>query len=127
MKTISTSIRRTTLAALCALALSPAALFAGNAPKSTEGRGVIKSVDNSAHQIVVNDHKTKVDGTFRWNDQTKFIEHGKTVSASALKERMTVRLSYAPSSGTPMLKRVKLSPDKEQKHSSLSRSSHKKS
>ena len=127
MKTNFNLIRKTTLVALCALALSPAALFAGNAPKTAEKRGLIKLVDNNAQQIVVTDQKTKADGTFKWNDQTKFTEHAKTVSASALKAGLPVHITYAPSSGTPMLERVKLSPDKEQKHSSLSPSSHKKS
>ena len=127
MKTNLSLIRKTALVTLCALALSPAALFAGNAPKSAEERGLIKAVDNNGQQIVVTDQKTKADGTFKWNDQTKFTEHTKTVSASALKAGLPVHITYAPSSGTPMLERVKLSPDKEQKHSSLSPSSHKKS
>ena len=127
MKTNLSLIRKTALVALCALALSPAAMFAADAPKSAEERGIIKAVDNNGQQIVVTDQKTKADGTFKWNDQTKFIEHGTPVSATALKAGLPVHITYAPSSGTPMLKRVKLSPDKEQKHSSLSPSSHKKS
>ena len=127
MKTNLNLIRKTALIALCALALSPAAMFAGNAPKTTEERGLIKSVDNNGQQIVVTDQKTKADGTFKWNDQTKFIEHGKAVSATALKAGLPVHITYAPSSGTRMLECVKLSPDKGQKHSSLSPSPHKKS
>jgi hypothetical protein len=112
--------------ALCALALSPAALFAGNAIKTSEERGIIKSVDPSIHQIVVTDQKTKADGTFQWNDQTKFTEGDKTVNASALKEGLPVRITYLASSGTPRLQRVKLSPQKGQTHASASSSSHPK-
>lgn len=117
------NIRKTALVALCALALSPAALFAGNASKTAEERGSIKSVDTKTHQVVVTDQKTKAEGTFNWNDQTKFTKHDKTVNASALKEGLRVHLTYASSSGTPMLERVKLSPAKAQTHAALSRSS----
>jgi len=126
MKTNLNLIRKTALAAWCALALSPAAMFAADAPKSAEERGLIKAVDNNGQQIVVTDQKTKADGTFKWNDQTKFIEHGKSVSATALQAGLPVHITYAPSSGTPMLKRVKLAPVKAQKHSSVSRSAHPK-
>ena len=126
MKTNLNHLRKTTLIALCALALSPAALFAGNAPKTAEARGLIKLVDTSGQQLVVTDQKTKADTTFKWNDQTRFIEHRKTVSASALKAGMPVSLSYVANSGTPTLERVRLSPKKEPGHASVSHSSHQK-
>lgn len=94
-------------------------MFAADAPKLSEELGVIKSVDNNGHQIVVTDHKTKADATYKWNDQTKFMEHGKTVTANALKAGMTAHLTYTANTGTPLLERVKLSPAKEQRHSSL--------
>lgn len=118
MKTNLSRIRTATLLAVCVLALSPVAMFA----KATEERGRIKAVDNTAHQIVVTDQKTKADVTFKWNAQTKFIEQGKAVKATALKAGVPVHLTYAPSSGTPTLERVKLSPDIGQKYSPLSRS-----
>ena len=80
---------------------------------------MIKSVDDSGHQIVVTNHKTKADVTYKWNDQTKFMEHGKTVTATALKAGMAAHLTYTANTGTPLLERVKLSPTKEQRHSSL--------
>jgi hypothetical protein len=109
---LSHLIRKTAAVALCALALSPAALFAGDAPKSAEAHGLIKSVDNNAHQLVVTDPKTKADGTFKWNDQTKFTEQAKTVSASALKAGLPVHLTYTTSSGASLLERVKISTGK---------------
>ena len=112
------SIRKTSIAALCALALSPAALFAGNTAKTTVDRGVIKSVDMSAHQLVVTGEKGKTDETFQWNDQTKFIEHDKAVTASALQAGMSVHVKFAPGTGTPTMTTVKLSPAKPQQHAS---------
>ena len=120
-------IRKTTLIALCALTLSPAALFAGKAAKTTEESGIIKSVDTKTHEIVVTDKKTKSEGTFKWNDQTAFTEQGKTVSVNALKAGLPVQIAYTSRSGTPMLERVRISPVKAQKHSSLSRFIHHKS
>ena len=125
MKT-NINIRKTALAALCALALSPAALFAGNASKSAEERGIIKSMDNQAHQIVVTDQQTRADRTFKWNDQTKFTEHGKAVTAADLKAGEHVRLSYVPSAGMPTLQHVALWAQKEQSHASASAPSHRK-
>jgi len=115
---------KTALIVSCTLALSAAALFAGNKAKSAEERGIIKSVDANSHQIVVTDKKSKTERTFQWNEQTKFAEHGKTTSASALKSGMAVNLNYMPSSGTPMLKAVKLSPANTQAHSQTSTSKH---
>lgn len=115
MKTNLSLIRKAAFVTLCAVALSPAALFAGNALKTAEEHGLIKSVDSQTHQLVVTDQKTKADGTFQWNDLTKFTEHAKTVSASALKAGLPVRITYAASSGTPMLERVQISAGKEHK------------
>lgn len=118
MKTIL-NLRKATFIALCALALGPVALFANNT-KTAEERGIIKSVDNKTHQLVVTDQKTKSAVTFQWNDQTKFTEQSKTVSASALKEGMAVHLTYAPGSGTPTLERVTIAAGKAHKHSAAS-------
>lgn len=119
-------IRKTTLVAWCALALSPAALFAGNAPKIVEERGLIKLVDNNAHQIVVTDQNSKADGTFKWNDQTRFSEQAKTVTASALKVGLPVHLTYTPGAGVPLLERVQISVGKQHK-SAAAPASHPKS
>ena len=122
------NIRKTALIALCALAFGPALLFAGNAPKRAKERGIIKSVDNNTHQVIVTDQKTKLDGTFQWNDQTKFTEHGKAMTAADLKAGEHVRLSYTPGSGTPTLQHISLWPEQYQyqKHASASLSSHRK-
>jgi Cu/Ag efflux protein CusF len=118
------TITQFTLAALCALALTPAAGFAGSATKTAKEYGIIKSVDANSHQMVIADHKTKKDETFQWNDRTKFAEHGKTAGASALKAGVPVRVIYQPGPGTPVLERVTLTPRKEQQHASTSLSSH---
>ena len=104
---------KTALAFACALAFSQAALFAAKAHKTAEERGIIKSVDNAAHQIVVADQKTKAEKTFQWDDSTQFSEHRKKASSSTLETGMAVRISYAPSSGTPVMQRVALSPGKK--------------
>ena len=54
-------------------------------PKPIEERGIIKSVDMSAHTLVVTEHKENTDQKFQWNDQTKFSERNKSASPSDLK------------------------------------------
>ena len=76
--------------------------------------------DTDAHQIVVTDQKTKADEKFQWNNQTKFTEHHKSVNAGSLQAGMRIHLTYEPSSGTPRLKAVKISPAKPEAHSSAS-------
>lgn len=115
MKTNFSLVRKAAFVTMCAAVLSPAALFAGNVLKTAEEHGLIKSVDVKTHQLVVTDQKTKAEGTFQWNDQTKFIEHGKPVSATALKAGLPVNITYAAGSGTPMLERVQIPADKEPK------------
>jgi hypothetical protein len=110
------NLRKTAMVALCALALAPGALFAGQAAKVSVDHGVIKSVDATAHQLVVTDSKTKIDETFQWNDQTKFTEHDKAVTASALHPGMPVNVKFTPGAGTPTMKSVHLWPAKEQQH-----------
>jgi hypothetical protein len=101
---------------LCALTLSPTALFAGNTSHTATESGIIKSVDNNAHQIVVIDQKTKAEGTFHWNDHTKFTEHHEAVNTSSLKEGLAVHITYKTESGTALLEHVKLTPPKAQTH-----------
>jgi hypothetical protein len=117
------NLRQAALVALCAFALSPAALLAGNTPKTAEESGTIKSVDSHKHQIVVANHKTKTEGTFQWNDQTRFTAHDRTVNAGALKEGLPVQLSYVKDSGTAQLLSVKLMPQKALSHPSAAPSS----
>jgi hypothetical protein len=117
MKTNLSLIRKVACVTLCTLALSPAAMFAVNAPmtKAPVAKvedGIIKSVDSKAHQLVVTDVKTKTDETFLWNDHTKFTESAKDASAAALKSGLPVHLTYTPGSGTPILERVQISPAK---------------
>ena len=62
---------RLTCIALGALALSSVAPFAANTPKTPDERGTIKSVDATAHTLVVTDLKNNSECKFLWNDQTK--------------------------------------------------------
>jgi hypothetical protein len=112
---LNTHIHKTAVAALCVLVLSPALVFAGDAAKPAEGRGIIKSVDTSAHTLVVTEHKKNTEQTFQWNDQTKFSERDKSASASALKAGERVHLTYTPGGGTPVLQSVHIAPAKTEK------------
>lgn len=105
---------RTVAPLLCVLALSPALVFAANPPKKTEVRGVIKSVDMNAHTLIVTEHQ-KSEQTFAWNNQTKFLEHEKSASASALKAGEHVRFTYAKGATPPVLESVHITPAKAQK------------
>ena len=113
MKTTS-NLRITTLLALCALALAPAAVFAGNPPPHAE-RGTIKMVDPKAHTLVVSDLRDNSEHKFLWNDQTKFTERGKTAAASDLKAGERVHISYSGSGDPPIMRRVLITPARVEK------------
>lgn len=117
-----TNLHKTVVAALCVLSLSPALVFAGNTSKPSEERGVIKSVDMTAHTLVVTEHKKNSEQTFQWNDQTKFMERTKSASASALKAGEHVRLTYTAGSPTPTLQSVHITPAKSEKPSARNNS-----
>ena len=95
-----------------ALVLAPSTLRGANAPKAAEKHAIVKSVDTAKHQVVLTEATTKTTGTFLWNDKTKFTQHGKVVTAAALKEGATVDVTYVPGSGTPELEHVKLAAPK---------------
>lgn len=118
---LDSRIQKTVTTALCILVLSPALVFAGKA-KAAEERGVIKSVDMDAHTLIVTEHHKKIDQTFTWNDQTKFKEHAKNTSASALKAGEHLRFTYAPGDAFPVLESVHITPAKAQKTSANNRS-----
>jgi len=99
----------------CVLTLSPALVFAGHTPKPGKESGVIKSVDMGAHTFVVAEQHKKAEQTFGWNDQTKFTEHKKSASASALKAGEHVQFTYAPGGTPPVLQSVHITPEKAQK------------
>ena len=121
------TFRNLAFATLCSLALMPASLLAETTGKNVEERGTIKSVDSIAHQLIVINQKSKHAGTFQWNDQTKFAEHDKAVSATALKEGQLVHLTFAPGSGTRTLERVQISTAKEHKPAAAAPTTHRKS
>ncbi len=114
---LNSNLRIAALGALCAVALTPAALFAAN-PRLHEDRGTIKSVDADAHTLVVTDLKNKSEHKFQWNDQTKFTERGKTATASDLKAGERVRLTYKGSGDMPTMQRVHIAPAKTEKAAS---------
>lgn len=108
------NLPKTALAALCALALSPALLFAADS-RPHEERGTIKSVDAAAHTIVITGGKDNAEHKFQWNDQTKFSDRGKTVTASDLKAGERIRLTYKSGGDTPTIERARLAPAKSEK------------
>ena len=114
---LNNHIHKRATTAICVLSLSPALLFGADAPKPIEERGIIKSVDMSAHTLVVTERKNSSEKKFEWNDQTKFSERNQTTSASALKEGERVHLTYAPGGDTPILQSVHISPARTEKHS----------
>ena len=120
---LKTHIHRTAVTALCILSLSPALMFAAGSPKPIEERGVIKSVDMTAHTLVVTERKNNSEQTFQWNDQTKFHEHFRSTSANALKEGERVHLTYTPGGSTPVLKSVHIAPANAEKPSASNYSS----
>jgi hypothetical protein len=113
---INNHIHKTVVTTLCFLSLSPALLFAADTPKPGAERGVIKSVDMDAHILVVTERKANSEQKFQWNDQTRFSERDKGVSAGALKEGERVHLTYTPGGDTPMLQTVLIIPARTEKH-----------
>src|SRR5512137_29034 len=100
MKLTLQSLINSTLV-LCPLLLGAAGAFAADASKLQTERGIIKSVDTPGHWLVITDPKDKTEHKYQWNDQTRFMEHGraighKTVSAAGLKDGMRVSVTYAP-------------------------------
>ncbi len=114
---VNTHILKKAVTALCVLSLSPTLALAGGTPKSVRERGIIKSVDMSAHTLVVTGHKKNVEQKFQWNDRTKFREHNGSVSADALKAGEHVNLTYTAGGSTPTLQSVHIAPAKMRKHS----------
>jgi hypothetical protein len=114
---LNANLPRTSLAlsALCALALSTASLQAGAAPKARDERGTIKSVDAANHTLVVTDLKGGAEHQFRWNDRTKFSEHGKSASAADLKAGERVRIHSTGSGDTLTMVHVNIAPAKPTK------------
>ena len=114
---LTTNLRMMTFATLCLLALTPTALFAAN-PRSQEERGTIKSVDAAAHTLVVADLKDNKEHKFLWNDQSKFSERGKTVTAADLKAGKRIRVTYKGSGEMPAIEHARLAPAKTGKSAS---------
>ena len=113
----NTHLHKTVVTALCVLSLSPALVFGGGTSKPLKEGGIIKSVDMKTHTLVVTEHKNHVDQKFQWNDQTKFSERDKSLSASALKQGERVHLTYTAGGTMPTLQTVHIAPAKTQKHS----------
>ena len=97
--------------------LGPSAL--ADAPKEVREHGTIKSIDVGAHTLVVAEPNNK-EQTFQWNDQTKFQEHSKASTPSALSQGERVHLAYVSNGDMLLLKRVDITPAKHQKPPSKS-------
>jgi hypothetical protein len=102
----------------CVLALSPLGVLAAESTKLKEERGTIKSLDAEAHTLVVTDRKDNSEKKFAWNDQTKFTERGKTVTATEIKPGDRIRLTYKANGDTPNIERAHLAPAKAEKSAS---------
>lgn len=113
---LKTHLHTTVVTALCVLSLTPALVLAGSTTKPLKERGIINSVDVTAHTLVVTEHKNHADQTFQWNDQTKFRERDKSVSPTDLKPGERVHLSYTAGGSTPTLRAVHIAPVKTEKH-----------
>lgn len=112
---LSAHFRMAALIPACMLVLSPAALFAAESTKLKEERGTIKSVDAEAHTLIITDRKESAEHKFQWNDQSKFTERGKAVTASELKAGERIRLTYKPGGDMPSIERARLVPAKTEK------------
>ena len=99
--------------------LGPSTALAGAAPKEVREHGTIKSINMSGHTLVVAEPNNK-EQTFRWNDQTKFQEHSKASTPSALSQGERVHLAYVSNGDMLLLKRVDITPAKHQKPPSKS-------
>lgn len=108
------ALRTVVLAAGCGLALYPDAGFAANTRRHVE-HGIIKSVDTGAHTLVVTERKDDTDHTFRWSDQTKFIERGKLVTASDLKVGERIQFTCQSGGDLPVIERAHLAPARPEK------------
>lgn len=113
------NLRLLTVAAWCALALAPVTLRAAE-PRPHQERGTIKSVDAATHTLVLADLKNSKEYKFQWNDQTKFTERGKTVTAAELKAGERIRVSYQGTGDMPTIERARLVPAKAGKAASAS-------
>ena len=112
-------IRTKAIQALCVLALSPALLMAqgtSTPAKGGEAQGIVKSVDQSAHTLVLTGHKKNPDQVFQWNAQTKFTGSKPATDASALKAGEHVHITYTGGM-PPVLQSVQIAPEKGDKHS----------
>jgi hypothetical protein len=118
---LKSHVRKIIMTALAVAILSPALVFASGPARSARQSGLIKAVDMNTHTLVVSEPKSK-EQTFQWNDQTKFREHFRSTTASALKEGEHVRVAYAPGGATPVLKRVYITPVKHTAKNSASTS-----
>jgi type II secretory pathway component PulM len=77
----------------CATGLWAGPAIANNSSKLTYERGVISSVNTTAHEFVIKEHK-QAPQTFQWTDATTFARGKQGATAAALKPGETVRVGY---------------------------------
>jgi hypothetical protein len=109
MKTNSSMLKASALA-LCVLGLGLAGAMAAGSQKLQTERGTIKSVDQEHHSLVLTDHKAKTGHTFQWNNQTKFTEGSKVLSATDLKAGEHALISYEAGESVATMKSICLTP-----------------
>lgn len=111
----SSNLLRVTALALCLVGLGVAGAMAANSEKLQTEQGMIKSVDQAHRSLVLTNQKEKAGHSFQWNEQTKFTEGGKAVSATDLKAGEHALISYESAKGVAMAKSISLTPAKAEK------------
>lgn len=101
--------------ALCLLGYGLAEAGTAATPKVLAEHGTIKSIDPKHHSLVLWDAKDKSEHKFQWNEQTKFTEGGKAVSATELNAGEHALISYESAKGVAMIKSISLTPAKTEK------------
>jgi hypothetical protein len=94
------------------MALSPHPLLAANNAVTGHEHGTVKTVDAKTRSVMVTGPKDRSEKRFLWNDQTKFVEGRKPVTAAELKAGERVRISYTKSGDSPLLQSVHILPEK---------------
>ena len=116
--------------AACAFGLSLASSFAAHPRGTRLMRGTIKLIDTDAHTLIVTEHKDNSEHKLLWNDQTRFMEHGRAATASDLKADEQVRITCPAGAEPSMMQQVRIAPARAESpdtaaHHSRGKSKHK--
>jgi len=93
----------------CAAGMSASSALAGNPSKLTYERGVIASVNTTAHQFVIKEHK-QAPQTFQWTDSTRFAQGKHAAKAADLKPGEAVQVGFLAGTTPLTAKTLEISP-----------------